>query len=69
MDVVEALTQRSVIIGLAIVGAILVMGSGLLNGAPETPQAKRSRLLSQTGYAVTFLSIALFIVAGFISGR
>lgn len=69
MDVLVALTQRPVIVGLAIAGAMLVMASGLIAGKDATRPDRRATALSKTGYAVTFISIVLFIVAGFLSGR
>lgn len=69
MDVLAFFTQRPVIVGLAIAGAVMVMASGLLGGRDPSSPDRRAMLLSKAGYAVTFASIALFIVAGFLSGR
>lgn len=69
MDILAFLTQRPVIVGLAIAGAMMVMASGLLGGRDAERPHARAMLLSKAGYAVTFVSIVLFIVAGFLSGR
>jgi hypothetical protein len=69
VELIAILTGRPVIAGLAIIGAMLVMAAGL---APRRAEGRRGRIgtyLSAAGYAVTFLSIALFIAAGFLSGR
>lgn len=71
MDLVSIVTQRWLVVGLAILGAILVMAaSGLASRRdPGHPPPAGARLLSNLGYGLTFASIALFIVAGFLSGR
>lgn len=61
----EFLLQRPTIIALAIVGAVVVTGANLLlAGRPAV-----ERVAVRTGYTITFLSMVLFIVAGFMSGR
>jgi hypothetical protein len=65
MEAVHILTQRPLIVALAIGGAVLVMAAG--HFSDRNPL--RAAHLSKAGYAVTFASIALFIVAGFLSGR
>ncbi len=69
MDLLALVTQRPVIVGLAIVGAMMVMASGLIGGRDSANPSRGAMLLSKAGYAVTFASIVLFIVAGFLSGR
>ncbi len=69
MDLVAALTQRQVVAALAIAGAILVMAASLVRRGDDRDSLRRAEALSKAGYAVTFLSIVLFIVAGFMSGR
>jgi len=69
MDLVSFLTQRSVIVALALAGATLVMLASMRrDGRTATPPGM-SRLLVVTGYVMTGVSIILFIVAGFLSGR
>lgn len=69
MELLAALAQRQVIVGLAILGALMVMASGLIGGRDRDLSARRAAALSRAGYALTFVSIVLFIVAGFLSGR
>lgn len=69
MDLLDTLTQRSVVTALAIIGAILVMSAGLVRRGDDAAGLRRAEALSKAGYGVTFLSIVLFIVAGFMSGR
>lgn len=69
LDLIAFMTQRTVIVGLAIAGAMMVMASSLLGGRDPANPDRRAMLLSKAGYAVTFVSIILFIAAGFLSGR
>lgn len=69
VELLTVLTQKAVIVGLAIAGAALVMASELFGGTKAAAPDRRAMALSKVGYGVTFVSIALFIVAGFISGR
>lgn len=93
------ISQRPLVIALAITGALLVIAGSLIakpqtgrgpgaggarGRAGNTPQPRYdqnghvieppadaqtmwSRRLSQAGYAITFVSIVLFIIAGFVS--
>ncbi len=93
------ISQRPLVIALAIIGALLVIAGSLIakpqtgrgpghSGAggqehsspqprydqkghvidpPADAQTLWSRRLSRAGYAITFVSIALFIIAGFVS--
>ncbi len=65
VTMVELLLQRWTIVALAIAGAVIVTGANLL--LASRPQAERMAV--RAGYAITFLSMVLFIVAGFMSGR
>ena len=78
MKVIDALifiSQRPVVIALAIFGAALVTAGSLTagsarpgGGAESYPTQKPlSRYLTRSGYAITVTSIVLFIVAGFVS--
>ncbi len=77
IDVLTYLSQRSIVVALAIIGALLVTAGSLLakRGTPgrqpaSTPE-KSPRVLSHSltvlGYVLTITSIVLFIVAGFVS--
>lgn len=69
MELLALLAQRPVIATLAIAGAVLVMVASMTRRADDAQSARRADILSKAGYAVTFASIILFIVAGFLSGR
>lgn len=64
LEFLTLLTQRPVIIVLAITGAILVTaGSYMGKPGEQSPTARRISIL---GYVITGLSVVLFIVAGFM---
>lgn len=76
IDFLILVSQRPIVIALALAGALLVTAGSLMAkpGGPGKPQREKNdsgnllaRRLTQIGYAVTFTSIALFIVAGFVS--
>ena len=83
IDFLILISERTIVIGLAILGALMVTAGSLVArptrpesppehaqaNAPEAPdgQTLLSRSLTRVGYAVTMLSIVLFIVAGFVS--
>lgn len=64
----EVLTDRTIIIALAMVGACLATaGSALRSRSRRT--ARWAHLMVWAGYLVTVASVALFITAGFLSDR
>lgn len=72
IDALIFMSQRPVVITLAVLGALLVTAGALA----QKPKAARSisahqrpiaRRLTTSGYAITFASILLFIIAGFVS--
>lgn len=76
IDALILISQRPVVIALAIVGALLVTAGSLITKPrpPGTPEPDEEDLrgtfaqrLTTAGYVVTMASIALFIVAGFVS--
>lgn len=78
IDLLITLSQRPIVVALAIIGALLVTAGSLL-AKPRPKQGSKAaspggeedsvlpRWLTQLGYAVTFTSIVLFIIAGFVS--
>jgi len=65
MPLIDAILQRPVIIALAIIGAsIATLGSYHKARHGDTTRSQR---LIVVGYAVTALSVVVFIVAGFRS--
>jgi uncharacterized membrane protein SpoIIM required for sporulation len=63
------LLDRTTIIALAFVGAaVALIGSALLR-RPSRRGPRAARLFLVTGYGITIVSVALFIVAGFVGNR
>jgi hypothetical protein len=60
------LLQREVIIALALVGAVVATIGSVLVHREKTAPPPHVRLVLQFGYALTFFSVGLFIVAGFV---
>jgi hypothetical protein len=69
MDMLNALADRNVIVALAIAGAIIATVGSLLGHKRSGLAARRARAIVWAGYAVSGVSVALFIVAGFLSSR
>lgn len=69
LDVLGALSQRPVIITLAIVGALLVTAASMLPQPKDGSTSALSRVLTRAGYGITGASIVLFIAAGFLSNQ
>tara|TARA_B100000029_G_C17152948_1_gene806724 strand:- start:322 stop:579 length:258 start_codon:yes stop_codon:yes gene_type:complete len=66
---VARLLERETIIGLAVFGAIVAtIGSFLLHHYERDSLAKKrlARLVLRIGYGITWLSVSLFIIVGFI---
>jgi hypothetical protein len=66
MELLDFVIQRPVVIALAIAGAaVATVGSVLLRkGSRVDP--KTARLILRVGYGITWVSIAIFIAAGFL---
>jgi|GEM_PF-5652397 len=78
IDALIFMSQRPIVITLAVLGAVLVMvgslahkpkpsRSGRETGSPPGRKHPLARHLTTSGYAITFVSILLFIIAGFVS--
>lgn len=68
-ELIGMLTQRPVIITLAIGGALIATaGSIILHSRRDNPPTW-ARQVMRIGYAITWASVGLFIVAGFLSSR
>jgi hypothetical protein len=63
------LLQREVIVTLAIVGALIATVGSAMTGRAGVQGAALCRHVVRVGYAITFASMALFIIAGFLSDR
>lgn len=69
MEFFKSLLQREVFIGFAIAGAIIAtIGSYLVN-RPSGIDPRVAKFILRAGYAITWTSVAIFIAAGFMSGR
>lgn len=70
IETLQAVSARPVVVTLAIVGASLVTAASLLRSKDAAPARLRlASAMHYGGYALTGASIALFIVAGFVTGR
>lgn len=66
MDFIELILRWEVIVGVAVLGAIIAtIGNGMMVRDKDADGLGRKVL--RVGYGITFFSIALFIVAGFMS--
>lgn len=67
MELLDALLQRSVVVALAVTGAVVAtLGAYLLrSGSRINP--RNARFVLRLGYAITWVSIAIFIAMGFRS--
>ena len=69
MAILGFLLDHSTVIGLAMLGAVIAtLGNHLLR-RPADDGHRVARFVLRTGYAITWASVALFIAAGFASGR
>jgi len=64
----ELLTDRTIIIALAIAGACFATVGSLLR-SPSRKTARLAYLMVWVGYLVSLASVALFVTAGFLSNR
>jgi hypothetical protein len=60
----DFLVSRSVVVGLAIIGAIASTVASMLE-ARQKINASRARQLNRAGYVAMGISMLLFIIAGF----
>lgn len=76
IDALILISQRPIVIALAVVGALLVTAGSLVakprgrnmpEPAADDAQSVLAKRLTTFGYVVTMVSVALFIVAGFVS--
>jgi hypothetical protein len=61
----QSRTDRLLIVTLALVGAVLATAASVL-GHRQAVSAKRARILAWGGYVISFASVLLFIIAGFL---
>lgn len=65
MEFLAPLLQRNIIIALAVIGAVIATAGSYLLKKKSRVKSKTARFVLITGYAITWISIALFITAGF----
>lgn len=65
MEFLAPLLQRNIIIALAVIGAVIATAGSYLLKKESRVKSKTARFVLRTGYAITWISIALFITAGF----
>ena len=68
MSALDFLLQREVIVTLAIGGAVIATIGNYMLRSPSSNSPGTGRFLLRLGYAISFSSIAFFIIAGFMSG-
>lgn len=68
MEFFAPLLQRNVIVGLAVGGGVIAMIGSYLLRKNTRINPKLARFILRSGYAISWSSVALFIVAGFLSG-
>ena len=69
MELIGALTDKAVIVALAVLGAIMATAGGVFGVKRTSAIARFGRMMMWIGYAISFASVVLFIVAGFVSNR
>ncbi len=65
MEFLAPLLQRKVIIALAVGGGALALLGGFLLRKNASIDPKVARFVLHSGYTISWLSVALFIVVGF----
>jgi hypothetical protein len=65
----DFLTDRTIIIALAILGAGLATAGSMLMGGSGRAASRSARAMLWIGYLVSAASVLAFIVAGFLSSR
>ncbi|MGI9463473.1 MAG: hypothetical protein ACR2OM_06015 [Aestuariivirgaceae bacterium] len=66
-EFLDFLTARSTIVSIAILGAIVSLIGGYLMRRSSAVAPKTARLILRSGYAISWTSVAAFIVAGFVA--
>jgi hypothetical protein len=69
MELISALTDKVMIVALAVLGAIMATAGGVFGASRTNAIARFGRIMMWAGYTISFASVALFILAGFVSNR
>jgi len=65
MEFLTPLLQRNIIIALAVIGAVIATAGNFLLTKKTRATPKMARFILKSGYAITWLSVGLFIASGF----
>jgi hypothetical protein len=66
VDILAVLLRRDAIIAFALAGAAIATVASYMLKREESINPAVARFLLRFGYGVTFISVALFIAAGFL---
>ncbi len=69
MDLLPLITQRPMIIALALVGALIATVGNLFLRRSTKVDPRTAKLITRFGYGISWVSVALFIAAGFFGSR
>jgi hypothetical protein len=67
VELLGLIASRPVVIGLAVLGAIVAILGGWLVRHPGRLGERGARFVLRLGYGITGTSVLLFIVAGFLA--
>lgn len=65
MEFLDLIIQRPVVVGMAIVGAVVATAGSFMLARPSRFGKERSGFVLRLGYAISGASVVLFIIAGF----
>ena len=66
MEFMTLLLQRKVIIALAVIGALIATVGSILMSKNTSVNPRVARIVLRTGYALSWGSVATFIIAGLL---
>lgn len=69
MDLLTLITQRPMIIALALVGAVIATVGNLFLRRSTKVRPRTAKFITRFGYGISWASVALFIAAGFFGSK
>lgn len=69
MDLLTLISNRPLIIALALVGAVIATVGNLFLRRSTKIDPRTAKLITRFGYGISWASVALFIAAGFFGPR
>lgn len=66
MELLSLLMHRDIIIGLAIFGALIATLGSILSRSGSWIRPSTARIVTRTGYGLSWISVIGFIVAGLL---